>query len=161
MKKRLSLFLFSLMITFSITTPLNVYAQELSVQSNRSYSYYKVVSGDSLSLIALKYNTSVNLIKSLNGLSSNTIYVGRTLKVPSKANVSVLNYTVKAGDTLWTISSKTGTPVGTIKAANGMKSNYLYAGRILKITFRNPSTTVNYRVKSGETPWTLAQKYGT
>ncbi|MBS4195819.1 C40 family peptidase [Lederbergia citri] len=46
---------------------------------------YKVVSGDSLSKIALKYGTTVNELKSLNGLTSDMIRVGQVLKVNAKA----------------------------------------------------------------------------
>ncbi|MCR2821400.1 C40 family peptidase [Lederbergia panacisoli] len=46
---------------------------------------YKVVSGDSLSKIALKFGTTVKELKSLNGLTSDLIRVGQVLKVNGKA----------------------------------------------------------------------------
>ncbi|MBO1510282.1 LysM peptidoglycan-binding domain-containing protein [Metabacillus sp. BG109] len=42
---------------------------------------YTVVSGDSLSVIANRFNTTVTLIKETNNLTSDTIYVGQTLKI--------------------------------------------------------------------------------
>ncbi|MGM7634593.1 LysM peptidoglycan-binding domain-containing protein [Bacillus sp. Hm123] len=42
---------------------------------------YVVKNGDSLSLIAILFNMSVQQLKQLNGLSSDSIYVGQTLKV--------------------------------------------------------------------------------
>lgn len=49
--------------------------------SNSSASTHKVVSGDTLSEIAVKYNTTVKELKSLNGLKSDLIKVGQLLKV--------------------------------------------------------------------------------
>ncbi|MFT8753105.1 MAG: LysM domain-containing protein, partial [Oenococcus oeni] len=53
-----------------------------SVVVNNATTYYTVRSGDTLSAIASKYNTTVAKLVSLNGLkNANYIYVGQTLKV--------------------------------------------------------------------------------
>ena len=44
---------------------------------------YSVVAGDSLSKIALKFDTTINEIKELNHLSSDMIFVGQTLLIPT------------------------------------------------------------------------------
>ncbi|NGX59918.1 MAG: putative peptidoglycan endopeptidase LytE [Chlamydiae bacterium] len=44
---------------------------------------HKVSSGDSLEKIARKYNTSIEQLKKINGLTSNTIIIGQELKVPN------------------------------------------------------------------------------
>ena len=55
-----------------------------------------VKKGDTLYSIATKYNLTVNELKSLNNLTSNTIYPGQTLLVSkSKTNSSNSNTTVK------------------------------------------------------------------
>ncbi|SET18963.1 N-acetylmuramoyl-L-alanine amidase [Thalassotalea agarivorans] len=46
------------------------------------YRKHKVRSGDSLSVLAQRYNTSVSSIKSANNLSGNTLRIGQTLKIP-------------------------------------------------------------------------------
>ena len=52
--------------------------------STESYTYYTVVSGDTLSAIAKKYGTTVSAIVSLNGIAdANKIYVGQVLKIPN------------------------------------------------------------------------------
>ena len=47
------------------------------------YRTYKVKSGDSLSVIAAKYHTSVSKIKKANGLRSDLIRIGQVLKIPT------------------------------------------------------------------------------
>src|SRR5690606_6883050 len=46
---------------------------------------YTVKSGDTLSHISQKFNISVKQLKNMNGLSSNTIYVGQKLTVDKNA----------------------------------------------------------------------------
>ena len=50
---------------------------------------YRVVSGDSLSKIALQYDVSVAAIKATNGLSSDTILIGQELLIPVDGAVEV------------------------------------------------------------------------
>lgn len=45
---------------------------------------YKVAKGDSLWLIAQKFNTSVGKIQTANNLTGNKIVEGKTLKIPTK-----------------------------------------------------------------------------
>eukprot|EP00250_Pteridium_aquilinum_P012939 c21039_g1_i1 orf=813-1433(-) len=43
------------------------------------------------------------------------------------------SYEIKKGDTLWAISGKYGIPLGTLKAANGLQGDNIYAGEKLVI----------------------------
>ncbi|MCL1976648.1 MAG: LysM peptidoglycan-binding domain-containing protein [Candidatus Bathyarchaeota archaeon] len=52
-----------------------------TVQPN--YITYTIKSGDTLWLLAQKYDTTVNNIKSLNGLTSDMIYLGQQLRIPT------------------------------------------------------------------------------
>lgn len=136
-----------------------------------SISIYKVISGDSLWKISQTFNVSVTNLKSWNGLTSDSIYVGQTLKV---APIHV----VASGDTLWIISRKYGTTIDALMKLNNLTSSTLNIGQVLKIaptTVSVPTTvstpvpapvtstiqTVNYKVVAGDNLWTLAQKYGT
>ncbi|MDR1466963.1 MAG: LysM peptidoglycan-binding domain-containing protein [Oscillospiraceae bacterium] len=76
-----------------------------------------------------------------------------------------LVYTVKAGDSLWSIAQQFGTTVDVIKELNGLENNNLTIGQQLKIPGTNDGgTTPDYIihvVRSGDTLWNLAQRYGT
>ena len=95
---------------------------------------YTVVSGDTLYSIAKKFNTSVDEIKNLNNLSSNTLSIGQILKIPSSSTgLITTTYTVINGDTLYSIARKFNTSVDEIKNLNNLSSNTLSIGQILKI----------------------------
>jgi murein DD-endopeptidase MepM/ murein hydrolase activator NlpD len=69
---------------------------------------------------------------------------------------SVINYTVKPGDTLASIAKNFGISVDTIKWANDLKTETIHAGNTLKIP---PVTGVVHKVVSGENVYTIAKKY--
>ena len=89
-------------------------------------------SGDSLWSIANRYNTTVNELKSLNNLTSNTLSIGQILKLPS-TTTTTKTYIVKAGDSLWSIANKNNTTVDALKSLNNLTSNTLRIGQVLKI----------------------------
>jgi len=47
-----------------------------------SYKKHKVRSGESLSVLAKRYNVSMSKLKALNNLTSNSLRIGQTLKIP-------------------------------------------------------------------------------
>lgn len=122
---------------------------------------YVVQAGDSLWLIAQKYHTTVQAIKNLNGLASDMLSIGQVLKIPAAQNTSAIQYTVKAGDSLWLIAQKYDTTVDAIKQLNGLSSNLLNVGQILKIPAPQSGSYIEYTVKPGDSLWLIAQKYNT
>ncbi len=74
------------------------------------------------------------------------------------------NYTVKAGDTLYGISNQFGVSVTELAELNGIKGSNLAIGQILKIpssSGTNPNNMFMYTVKSGDTLYGIARKFGT
>lgn len=94
---------------------------------------YTVQPGDTLWLLSRKYGTTVEAIKQLNGLTGDMLYVGQVLKIPAPQSEPYIEYTVKSGDTLWLLSRKYQTTVDAIKKLNGLTSDIIDIGQVLKI----------------------------
>ncbi len=114
---------------------------------------YRVKSGDNLGFIARKYRVRVSDIKRWNGLRSNNIRIGQRLtiyprnpvvsqetstsKTDNKTTTSGGQkiYTVKSGDSLWSISQKfPGVSVQNIRDWNDISGNNLKPGMKLKVS---------------------------
>ena len=98
-----------------------------------SYITYIVKKGDSLYNIAKTYNTSVSDIVRLNNLPNNNLSIGQTLKIPTSDTNVTTTYTVKRGDSLYSIAKTFNTTVDALKLKNNLKTNTLSIGQILKI----------------------------
>lgn len=96
---------------------------------------YVVRSGDTLWLLAQRYNTTVDAIMRLNGLTSDNLQIGQVLQIPAAASTggSYFEYTVRPGDTLWLLSQRYDTTVSAIKNLNGLRSDILNIGQVLRI----------------------------
>ncbi len=130
---------------------------------------YTVQKGDTLYGIAKKFNTSVQLIKELNNLSSNTLSIGQQLKINNnndKEPIECIVYTVKKGDNLYNIAKKYNTTVDEIKRYNNLKSNLLNIGDRIVIPCNEindyiPGGYVSYTVEKDDTLYKIANKFGT
>lgn len=78
--------------------------------------------------IANEFNTTVDEIKKLNNLTSNTLSVGQKIKIPQTTSST---YIVKKGDTLWSIAKDNNTTVDDIKELNNLINNSLTIGQQL------------------------------
>jgi len=96
---------------------------------------YVVKRGDSLYQIARAFNTSVDRIKQLNNLSSNTINVGQKLEISSGGTAGTAQYTVVAGDTPFKIAQQFNMSLNTLLTLNGLTSrSKIYPGQKLWVT---------------------------
>ena len=89
-----------------------------------------VVKGDTLYKIANKFGVSVDNLKDINNLKSNSLSIGQVLKIPVTNN-DKLTYTVKSGDTLYSIAKTYNTTVDIIKSLNNFNGNALSIGQTL------------------------------
>lgn len=111
--------------------------------SNSSVQYHKIRRGESLGLIADKYNVSISSLRSWNHIRGNNIQAGKTLKIYSSAKTSSSSsrnasnngtYTVKSGDSLYTIAKKfPGVSADNLKDWNDISGNNIRPGMKLKI----------------------------
>lgn len=79
------------------------------------------------------------------------------------ANAQV--YQVKPGDTLYSLAQKNGLSVKELKSLNGLKSDVIKVGQILKVSEASSkdreAKTVIHTVTKGDTLFSISQKYGT
>ena len=132
----------------------NAFAQSVQVER-----------GDSLWEYAQDYNTSVSEIKNLNELTSNTIYVGQTIKLPTNESEVSTVHTVERGDYLYKIGEKYGVDYHDIIKWNDLKTNYLYVGQKLVVSSNATSDSnesqSSYTVQSGDYLGKIANKFDT
>lgn len=100
------------------------------VEKEENTISYTVQKGDSLYSIARKYSTTIDKIKDLNNLTTNLLSIGQVLLIPTDTNLET-TYTVKKGDSLYSIAKKYDTTVDRLKQLNNLKSNLLSIGQIL------------------------------
>lgn len=138
--------------------------QVLKIPTKEIYeeeTLYTVKAGDTLYKIAAANNTTVDEIKALNNLTSNNLSIGQLLKLPSPLTPET-TYTVEKGDSLYAIANKYNTTVDALKKANNLTSNILSIGQVLKIpTALETETGITYTVKSGDSLYSIARKYNT
>ncbi|EKO3387952.1 N-acetylmuramoyl-L-alanine amidase [Vibrio fluvialis] len=134
---------------------------------------HKVQRGESLSVIASKYGTSVDEIVQTNKLKSNSLAVGQVLTIPggSRGPVQVpvvsnpvetetITHVVKSGDYLGKIASTYKVSVETIKRENNLKSDTLKLGQKLKITVSLKDKPLRkHKVARGEFLGKIASEY--
>ena len=101
--------------------------------SGESDFIYYVKPGDSLYLLARQYNTTIAVIKDINGLYSNYIYSGQKLRIPLVRPRTTFTYTVRSGDTLYAIARRFAVSMDRVKSYNNLRSNYLWVGQQLTI----------------------------
>ena len=119
----------------NLTNNLLSIGQVLKIKdsSNNGKTTYTVQKGDSFWVIANKYGITTEELKSYNNLTSNLLSIGQVLKIPQGKTSTENIYTVKKGDSLWTIANRYNTTVEKIKVLNNLTSNLLSIGQHLKI----------------------------
>lgn len=106
--------------------------QIIKIPDNKANSNeYVVKSGDSLYSISRKYGVSVDELMSVNNLKSTVLSVGQVLKIPNSGEVTNVIYTVKKGDSLWSIAKNNKTTVDAIVKLNNLSNANLSIGQKL------------------------------
>ena len=132
---------------------------------------YVVKKGDTLYSIASSNNISLDRLKEINNLTSDSLSIGQTLIIPETESIilpkedEIINeesvYVVEKGDTLYSIAKKYNTTVDKLKEYNSLTNDILSIGMNILI----PSDTNNlediiiHTVTSGDSLWGIANKY--
>ncbi|MCK4675119.1 MAG: LysM peptidoglycan-binding domain-containing protein [Gammaproteobacteria bacterium] len=121
----------SLLLPVSAAEQFESNYAELAEDKHLRWSRHKIKSGETLSHIAQKYNTSVKHLRKVNNISGNNIREGKHLLIPlSSKNKS--SYALSSTQRLKSIQNK--------KRGSG-------------------STRINHIVQNGESFWEIARKY--
>ena len=169
---------------------------------------YTVQSGDSVWKISNDHGITMAQLIEWNNIKNNFVYPGQQLIVSnggssnagantgntsgsssssssSSNTASGTKYTVKAGDSVWSVSNKYGITMAQLIQWNNIQNNFIYPGQQLTVsnsgstnstsgntgssTNTNNSSSVNtgssssqgtYTVKAGESVWSVANKNG-
>ncbi|GGF26653.1 hypothetical protein GCM10010954_27140 [Halobacillus andaensis] len=141
----------------------------LSGKPSSASGTYTVKAGDTLYSLARKYNTTVSKLVSENQLSNaNVIRIGQVLKIPGQTTGSPPSgsktYTVKAGDTLYSIARLNQTTVSELVSINQLSNpSLIRIGQVLVLPGGStpPPAQTTYTVKTGDTLYSIALRYGT
>ena len=150
----------------------------VSQPPQRAYVYHRVRNGETLSIIARKYRTSVKSIMRANNLRrSNYIVAGKRLKIPQRGykkstprpvqiprNGQAVNHIVRKGDSLFTIAKRYGTTTKKIQELNNLTTTILQKGQVLMIfpaQGKPPAVKglATYEVRPGDSPFLIAQRH--
>ncbi len=153
-----------------------------AAEANRPFQQVTVQEGETLSAIAARSGVSVkDLVRANEIRNPDSIQEGQVLFVPSSPEtvletlayvkelhrkeeeaqknpprVEVRYYTVKEGDSLWSIANSFGLDVNTLFGSNRLSGELIRPGKSVRIPNQDG---IFVKVKSGDTVASLAQKY--
>lgn len=157
-------------------------------KDGKLFILHRITSGETLYSISKKYNASVDAVKKANPEWAQGLQVGQILKVPSPilyiappstSNQSVKTHTVSAGETLYSITTKYSITLDELKKANPGLTSSINVGQELNLPSKGGETsqttkpattkpnstssttkeTIEHKVASGETLYSIARKY--
>jgi len=132
---------------------------------------YTIIPGDTLFALARRFNTTVQAIINANpGIDPNSLQVGRMICIPVAPGPGACPggffYTVRAGDTFFSIARRFGTTVTALQAANpGVDPNRLQIGQQICVPAPAPGPGpcpggFLYTIRAGDTFFSLASRFG-
>lgn len=134
---------------------------------------YTIRPGDTLFLLAQRFNTTVAAIQRLNpGIDPNRLQIGQVICIPGAMPPTTcpqgsFPYTIRSGDTLFLLAQRFNTTVAAIMQINpGINPNRLMIGQTICIPGAMPPPLppcpngFYYTIRAGDTLFLLAQRFG-
>ena len=128
-----------------------------------AFDTYIVQSGDSLSSLARRFNTTVEVLQEANNIiHPGLLDAGQRLLVPADASAYVELYEVQPGDTLFSISKRFNTSIGLLQGLNDIADRQsIFVGQTLAVPSANQDKLQNHVVGADESLFSIARRYNT
>jgi len=150
-----------------------------TTKAESAVATYKVKKGETLSDIAEKNNVSVAELKSINNLHTSSLRAGQQLQLAGKDTQSekeavtkaekTIVHKVESGESLYVIAKKYNVAIDELKRLNNLEDGKIKPGQSLSVNVVADNSTVEktvvkpkitHKVKSGDSFYSLAKKYG-
>ena len=150
-----------------------------TTKAESAVATYKVKKGETLSDIAEKNNVSVAELKSINNLHTSSLRAGQQLQLAGKDTQSekeavtkaekTIVHKVESGESLYVIAKKYNVAIDELKRLNNLEGGKIKPGQSLSVNVAADNSTVDktvvkpkitHKVKSGDSFYSLAKKYG-
>ena len=119
------------------------------------YKIYQIEIGETLESIATKLGTDVETLKQINGINGNVSLMPGSFIIVTTLDDRFITYTVKQGDTIYSISSSYGVDPALVLKLNGLeRENYIYPDQKILV----PNSNYQYYItKENDTIMSISQ----
>lgn len=148
-----------LMVPFATASIVQARLDQLPASERVNWKRHKIASGEALSTIAQRYGTTVEALRQANNLRGTSIRAGKHLLIPvsskdhrayslsadmrehrllERGGANSIRYTVRSGDSFWSIARQHGVGTRQLAGWNGMApGDTLSVGKTLVIRNAN------------------------
>ena len=165
---------FQLLIPTANSAALSAFIATTDPKNWIPYTEYIVVNGDTLSDIAMRFDTQTEAVKNSNNLVSDLLSIGQLLVIPKgngdatpekTGRYEIINHRVVPGDTLSALAEQYESSVKEIRSLNALRGEFIQVGQLLDIRSPSQSTKatslrkLSYKVRRGDSLYVIAKKF--
>ena len=128
-----------------------------------AYAEYIVQSGDTLFSIAQRFDTTVDVLRSVNDFAADrALLAGQLILVPAGGRPYIEIYDVKPGDTLFSIAKRFNTSIEILKNLNGIvDERHIEAGQRILAPKIDEERFETYTIKTADSLYNISRRYAT